>query len=303
MRCWQLSKRLLDYVFEIMSDNETLGVQRLDQRVISKTPKLSRRFASHLIKNGKVAVNGRVVNKPGHKIHITDKVKIDFKPSDYKQITDINLPIIYDDNNCIVINKPAGVLSHSKGEFSTEATVATWLHNKINTNLGDGRGGIVHRLDRATSGVMICAKKTTASIWLKKQFSQRHVNKYYYAVITGHLPHNHAFINMPILRNPKKPQTFYTTASGKSAITEYWVRDQNQEFSLLELKPQTGRTHQLRVHLKAIGHPIVGDTVYGGKKADRLYLHSWKLSIILPNRIEKTFSASPPKEFNTKIKS
>ena len=160
------------------------------------------------------------------------------------------------------------------------------------------RAGIVHRLDRGTSGVMIAAKTTEASSWLQKQFAQRRVKKVYVAVVHGSLEPEHAIIEMPIERNPKKPQTFRVGSNGKPAITEYTVVSSTDKLSLLELKPTTGRTHQLRVHLSEVGHPIVGDTFYGGLEGKRLYLHAKSLEITLPNRQRKVFVAPEPVEFD-----
>jgi 23S rRNA pseudouridine1911/1915/1917 synthase len=222
---------------------------------------------------------------------------VDYDPSELDQIPTIDLPVLYEDDDCVVINKPIGVLSHSKGAFNPEATVATWLLSRLRDGLSGERAGIVHRLDRATSGVMIAAKTPTALAWLQKQFSQRRTHKTYFAVITGHMPHQHAMIEMPIERNPHKPQTFRAHTGGKSALTEYWVREVTDRYSLLELQPQTGRTHQLRVHLSTIGHPIVGDTIYGGKLAERLYLHAERLELTLPNHERKAFEALLPDSF------
>jgi 23S rRNA pseudouridine1911/1915/1917 synthase len=284
-----------------MENNESKVGLRLDQAVVDQITEISRSFASRLIEEGKVRVNNVVIFKPGYKLKITDKIKIDFKLSELKKLPKIKIPIIYEDDYCLVINKPSGLLTHSKGAYNPEATVASWLHNKINNDLGSERGGIVHRLDRGTSGVMICAKTQPSYLWLQKQFSQRQVNKYYYAVITGKLPYEHAMIDMPISRNPKKPQTFHTNKQGRTAQTEYWVKEQGQSHSLVLLKPRTGRTHQLRVHLNAIGHPILGDSLYKGEISDRLYLHAFKLEITLPNHAKKIFIAPLPTCFHAMI--
>lgn len=165
------------------------------------------------------------------------------------------------------------------------------------------RAGIVHRLDRATSGVMICAKTPEALSWLQKQFSQRKVKKSYAAVVEGVLKEEEAVIDMPIERNPRKPQLFRVGINGKPAATAYKVLKSNRKLSLLALKPTTGRTHQLRVHLEHLGHPILGDTFYGGKPADRLYLHASSLEITLPNRERKVFKVPMPPQFEELIKS
>lgn len=278
-----------------MNELSTSGVERLDQYVVRQVPGLSRSAASRLIEGGKVMVNGLAATKAGHKLRAEDRVEIDYAPGTLL-VADIDLPVLYEDKSCVVIDKPSGVLTHSKGAFNPEPTVATWLSHRVKGMTGE-RAGIVHRLDRATSGVMICAKTPEALSWLQKQFSQRKVKKSYQAVVEGTLTQEQAIIDMPIERNPRKPQTFRVGSNGKSAVTAYHVLGHNQERSLIELKPTTGRTHQLRVHLAHLKHPIVGDTLYGGKTADRLYLHAASLEITLPNKKRQVFTVDTPKEF------
>jgi 23S rRNA pseudouridine1911/1915/1917 synthase len=276
--------------------------KRLDHYVVSQHPQLSRSFATQLIEDGKVLVKG-VPRKPSYKIREGDGITIDYKSNAPTTVPEISLPVLYEDDECVVIDKPVGILTHSKGAFNPEATVASWLNSRVKGGLEGKRAGIVHRLDRATSGVMIGAKTPEALSWLQKQFSTRKVKKTYYAVVPGHMPHEHAIIDMPIMRNPKKPQTFRTGSNGKVAITEYWVESQSTDYTLLKLQPQTGRTHQLRVHLSEIGHPIVGDTLYDGEPAERLFLHACQLELSLPNRTPKTFTATLPQAFRAMIKS
>jgi len=269
---------------------------RLDRQVVAQLPQLSRSFAAKLIEAGQVSVNGQVELKPSHKLADSDKIVVDYQPPNADQLPVIELPIVYEDKSCVVINKPAGILTHSKGVFNPEATVATWLQPKL-SNLDGERAGIVHRLDRATSGVMICAKTPEALAWLQKQFSQRKVRKTYQAVVKTEMPKPAAVIDMPIERNPKRPQTFRAGPNGKPSITEYEVIKTGNGYSLLELRPQTGRTHQLRVHLSHLGHPIIGDTLYGGPEADRLYLHAESLELTLPNKKRQTFYVPTPEQF------
>lgn len=278
-----------------MANLEISRAKRLDQRVVEIIPQLSRASAAKLIAGGKVTVNGKVIEKGGHKLHDDDKVQVDFEIKQLDDIPSIELEVLYEDDDCVVIIKPAGLLTHSKGEFNPEATVETWLRSR--TKLTGRRAGIVHRLDRLTSGVMICAKTPEALSWMQKQFSQRRVKKTYYAIVAGQLKQAHAIIDMPLERNPKAPATFRVGVNGKSSRTEYKVVKENAEHSLLELKPETGRTHQLRVHLSNLGHPIVGDTMYGGEAGDRLYLHAAELEITLPNRERKVFNAPVPESF------
>ena len=296
-----------------MPNLEVSRAQRLDQRVVELLPELSRAFAARLVEDGKVSVNGVVAVKAGYKLRESDEVAVDYDVSELARIPDIALPVLYEDDDCVVINKPVGVLSHSKGAFNPEATVATWLRRHIQGHkdallkdsplaaLADNRAGIVHRLDRATSGVMICAKTPEALHWLQKQFAARNVHKTYAAVVNGHMNPEEAVIDIPIERNPKAPATFRAGAQGKYAITAYKTVAANDRYSLLELKPETGRTHQLRVHLSHFHHPIVGDTLYGGEPAERLYLHAESLEItILKDHERKIFTAPVPPEFREK---
>lgn len=283
--------------------------QRLDVLVTAAMPRLSRAFIHKLCANDKVQVNSQST-KPGYKVREGDMITVDYDEAELDVIPEIDLPVLYEDDDCIVINKPAGVLTHTQGPLNPEATVATFIRQKIWQNksavegevpeekTGSERAGIVHRLDRATSGVIIGAKNQKALSMLQKQFAQRKVKKAYMAIVEGQLKQDEAIIDMPIERNPKAPATFRVGANGKAAVTQYKVVQANQVASLVELRPETGRTHQLRVHLAQLGHPIVGDPLYGkGSHGDRLYLHALSLEITLPNRERRTFTASLPLEF------
>lgn len=282
-------------------------------RVIAVYPDLTRSVAAKLIEQGKVTVNGKAVTKAGHKLKPGDEIVADYNYELMTAIPSIDIPVLYEDDDCVVIDKQAGILTHSKGEFNPEATVASWLAEHLvkqgqkplwilEKDVESGsphnpRAGVVHRLDRATSGVMICAKTPAALAHLQKQFSQRKTKKTYIAVISGHLKPAHAIIDMPIERNPRNPKTFHVSSGGKEAVTEYQVIRSGEKFDLVELKPVTGRTHQLRVHLSHQGHPIVGDTFYHGPAAERLYLHATSLEITLPNKQRKVFTAAVPPDF------
>jgi len=286
----------------IISNLEISRAQRLDQRVVEQVPTLTRNYAVKLIDDGKVMVNDVVVTKAGYKMRHGDKVEVDHDERQFDVIPTIDLEILYEDDDCVVVIKPAGLLTHSKGAFNPEATVATWLRGRLRSMEGE-RAGIVHRLDRATSGVMICAKTPEAHNWLQKQFSQRRVKKQYAAIVVGAMELPEAIIDMPIERNPKLPQTFRVGVNGRSAVTAYKVIESHDKYTLLELRPETGRTHQLRVHLTHLKRPIVGDTLYGGLVADRLYLHAQELELTLPSRERKVFTVPIPTEFRQLMKS
>lgn len=268
--------------------------QRLDQYVLSQFPQLSRSYAVRLIGEEKVHVNNQI-EKPGYKLRTGDSVTIDFDTSELEKIPDIDLPVVYEDDDVLIINKPAGVISHSRGRYWDEPSVASYMRQR--TGQPGERSGIVHRLDRPTSGIMICAKNQLAIAFLQKQFADRTVKKTYIAVVKGHMSPEQAIIDMPIERNPKVPASFRVGSNGKTAQTKYTVTASNQDYDQVELEPATGRTHQLRVHLAHQGHPIVGDTLYGGQDAERLYLHAFSLKIDIPGAANQVFTAPLPDEF------
>lgn len=292
-----------------MANVQLSKAERLDQYITRTVLHISRAYAVKLIESGKVSVNGAPQIKAGHKLRQDDVVIADYDAVTEAMIPEIDLEVLYEDSDCVVIVKPTGVLTHSKGVYNPEASVASWLASRVNKELADSvsgpndRAGIVHRLDRATSGVMICAKNAQALKWLQKQFAERKVSKTYYAVVQGKLDPVAALIDLPIQRDPKKPQTFRVGSNGKSATTEYKIEKTGSQYSLLHLAPKTGRTHQLRVHLAYVGHPIVGDTLYNGKTAERLYLHAYKLELNLSNidHTHMVFTAPLPPAFKNLV--
>ncbi|GAC1386774.1 MAG: RluA family pseudouridine synthase [Candidatus Saccharimonadales bacterium] len=269
--------------------------QRLDHYLTALYPDISRAYLQKLCNTDQVLVNG-APQKSGFRIHSTDAVVVLYDLSQIEKTPDITLPILYEDNDVLVINKPAGIISHARGKYYNEASVASFIRSYFRDPSGQ-RAGIVHRLDRATSGVMICAKHAAAMAWLQEQFANRAVEKVYVAVVSGHMEPSEAVIDMPIERNPKLPSTFRVGSNGKPSTTLYKVVRLYDQHELLELRPKTGRTHQLRVHLKQLDHTIVGDTLYGGERADRLYLHAHQLILTLPNHKKATFTADLPNEF------
>jgi len=281
---------------QLFTVTEEQAGQRLDVFLGTYLTRLSRAFIHKLCDTGKVAKDGKEL-KAGYKVREGDVISVAYDEAELDVIPTIDLPVLYEDDDCIVINKPAGVLTHAQGHLSNEATVATFLRDKLQ-DLEGARGGIVHRLDRATSGVIICAKNQAALSFLQKQFAQRKAKKSYIAITAGKPTPEEAVIDMPIERNPKAPATFRVGANGKPSVTHYKVIKSTPKYSLLELKPTTGRTHQLRVHLAEQGHPIVGDPLYGtGAFGDRLYLHALSLEITTPDRERRTFTAPLPDEF------
>ena len=272
---------------------------RLDIYVAQYWPEQSRSTWQKLIKNGAVKVNGEVITLPKYELGEDDYVSVEQpKEADY---SDQTLPVIYEDDDVIVINKPAGVLTHSKGALNEEFTVAEFVRPKTAYKQETNRPGIIHRLDRATSGVLLCVKNDEAASYLQKQFSDRKAKKTYMAVVSGVPKETKAVIDLPIGRNPSSPSTFRVDPNGKPAETAYGVIQTNGTHSLVKLQPKTGRTHQLRVHMAYIGTPIAGDVIYGTEKAERMYLHAAELEITLPGDKRTTFEAPIPPEFYKEV--
>lgn len=220
--------------------------------------------------------------------------------------------ILYEDSDVLVINKPAGLIVHDDGR-TKEPTLTEWLvaHYPAIKDVGESvRAGIVHRLDRDTSGVMIVAKDPRAFEYLKKQFQERKVEKIYHAFVYGRVKQNEGVIDRPIARS-KRAGALWSSTRGRrgkerEAITEYRVLKRGDDVSLLELRPLTGRTHQLRVHLKAINYPVVCDKLYAPKREcllgfSRLGLHARSLSLALLNGKEIKIEAPYPEDFERAV--
>ncbi|MBC7943349.1 RluA family pseudouridine synthase [Candidatus Saccharibacteria bacterium] len=271
---------------------------RLDLELATRFPEISRSTWQKHVKAGHVSVNGEVQLSPKHDIISIDSIAVAIP--DAIDFSKNELPIIYIDDNVIVINKPIGVLSHSKGAMNDEFTVADFFRRYSNYNADTNRPGIIHRLDRDTSGVMIGARNAETATLLQKQFADRKTKKIYLAIVDGVPKAMKAQIDLPIGRNPSAPSTFKVDVKGKAALTKYEVIGVTDTSALVKLYPRTGRTHQLRVHMKYINTPVMGDKVYG-KAADRLYLHAASLEITIPVSDRRIFEAPIPKEFIDKF--
>lgn len=275
---------------------------RLDAYMAQYWPERSRAQWQKLIENGHVRVNGEFVTKVSFELGEDDEVTVKGpKPP----VLDGEIDVIYEDDHVLVMNKPAGVLSHAKGIMSDEFTVAEFVrrHLHFTPETNENRAGIVHRLDRETSGVIIAAKDEETVKLLQRQFHDRKAKKTYIAIVRGRPAHDEANIDLPIDRNPKRPSSFRVDPKGKSAQTHYEVLGSKNGYSVVRLKPTTGRTHQLRVHLAYIGTPIAGDTLYDGGKSPigRLCLHAESLEITIPPSDRRTFTAPLPVEFQEYI--
>ena len=255
---------------------------------------ISRSLWQKYIKAGYVSVNNKVATTPKFEVDETDEIALNLPE---KEQADVDLPILYENDDVIVVNKPSGLLTHAKGGLSDEPTVAEIIRPKTSFATDTDRPGIVHRLDRDTSGLLIIAKNPESAAHLQRQFAERTAKKTYIAITDGKPKLNAAKIDLPIGRNPSVPSTFRIDPNGKPAQTTYHVLAENDAQSLVELKPTTGRTHQLRVHLAHLNAPILGDRVYGKSSDCRMMLHAQKLEITLPSGERKVFEAAIPDEF------
>jgi 23S rRNA pseudouridine1911/1915/1917 synthase len=277
---------------------EQTGI-RVDKYVSDICPELSRTQAQKLIEDGNITVNGGTI-KSSLKLQAGDIVDVVIPPPVASTLTPEAIPlnIIYEDQDVIVVDKPAGLTVHPAPGHYTHTLVNAILAHAPEIDSGETtRPGIVHRLDKDTSGLIIVAKNNTAHMKLAGQFKNRSVKKVYLALVQGHLSPLEGIIEANIGRHPRDRKRMAVTESGREARTGYKVIKYLNNYTLLEIKPQTGRTHQIRVHLAAIGFPIVGDAVYGAKSAylSRQFLHAHKLSFRLPSSGEyREFKAEMP---------
>jgi 23S rRNA pseudouridine1911/1915/1917 synthase len=274
------------------------GGQRLDKYVAQVVPGLSRSRAQKLIEEGLVTVNGGMA-KPSYRVEVGDLIVVHVPPPEPMEIEPqaIPLDIVYEDEQIIVVNKPAGMVVHPAYGHRTGTLVNAVLAHcpHLARAEGDPRPGIVHRLDKDTSGLIIVAKNDAARRHLQRQFKRREVKKVYVALLEGRLEPARGVIEAPIGRDKKRRKRMAVVEGGRQARTEYRVAEYfaggtgkvSRLYTLVEAQPATGRTHQVRVHFASIGHPLAGDPVYGFRKQHlsslhRQFLHAQTLGFRLP---------------------
>lgn len=277
--------------------------KRLDKFLAEQIPQVSRVVIQNMIANGEVKVNDVIITKASAKVVNGDIVEafvaelVEVLPK--KQ--NIKLDLIYEDQDVLVINKPAGLVVHP-GAGNPEDTLVNALLYYLPeiAEVGDSnRPGIVHRLDKDTSGVLIVAKNNSAYEYLVKQFKNRKVNKTYLALVEGTPPTPTGRIETRIGRDERNRQKMAVSygKAGRKADTEYFTVKNFDEFTLLEVSPLSGRTHQIRVHLAFLGNPVVGDQIYGRRKKSldvkRFFLHAHKIALRLPNQSETVEFVAP----------
>ena len=280
---------------------------RLDRFIAQHCPELSRSFIQKLIAGGWVTVNARKV-KPSSQLKSGDCVVVTEPPPEPSPLApeSVSLDIRYEDADIIVVNKPPGMTTHP-APGSRSGTLVNALLGflpKLAESDNPERPGIVHRLDKDTSGLIVVAKNRKALENLSDQFKSRQVQKGYLALVRGHVQPEVGLIDAPIGRDPIRRQKMAIVDSGRPAQTEYRVKCYLENHTLLALKPATGRTHQIRVHLSGIGHPVAGDVTYGTKSVlvARQFLHAYRLSFRLPLTGEEiTITADLPSDLRAAL--
>lgn len=286
------------------------GGERLDRVIVARLSDLSRAQAQRLIKAGAVTVNGRP-SKPSYRVQVGDEVVVHVpaKISEPVAPEDIPLDIIYEDEALLVVNKPAGMVVHPALGHTSGTLVNAVLARcpQIVDVGGPDRAGLVHRLDKDTSGLILVAKDEATRATLQRQFKRRQVAKTYLALVEGPVQPREGIIEAPVGRDKRQRKRMAVVRSGREARTMYRAIEYFADHTLLEVRPHTGRTHQVRVHLSWLGYPIVGDTVYGRRRQrllqGRHFLHAARLRFTHPATGEEVeFEASLPPELATVLK-
>lgn len=277
---------------------------------------ITRSASQNLIDEGNVTVNGKVESK-NYKLRLGDEVEVEeIEPKVLDVVAeDIPLDIIYEDNDIVVINKPSGMVVHPAPGNESGTLVNALLYHCGDTLSGINgviRPGIVHRIDKDTSGLLVVAKNDDAHVFLSSLLKEHGIKRTYHAIIIGHMKEQAGTVNAPIARHPVDRKKMAVVAGGREAITHYEVIEEYSGYSYIKLNLETGRTHQIRVHMSYKGHPIIGDTVYGGGKTqfekanspllDGQILHAKELSFPHPRTKEiMHFECDLPSNFKSLI--
>ena len=273
--------------------------KRLDYYLRERLPQYSRSRLQDWIEQGRVLVDGSPA-KRSYQLKGAERIQV--QPGELPPLKatpeDIPLEVLYEDADVIAINKPAGMVVHTGAGRHSGTLVNALLHRfgKLSSVGGELRPGIVHRLDRFTSGVILVARNDAAHRSLAEQFASRKVEKIYVALVHGRLKNDQGRINTPIARDPvARVRMTARLAHGRQAVTSYQVLKRFERFTLLEVKIGTGRTHQIRVHLASIGHPVVGDKLYGAHASElgRYFLHARQITFTSPTTGERITVAAP----------
>ena len=296
---------MAEEILTLEFDGET--AERLDHFLADELSDYSRSRLQSFIKEGRVRVDGEPAKKYGQALTPGQMITVVIPEEHASGLVPENIPldILYEDDQSIVINKPAGMVVHpAAGHESGTLVNAVLAHcDDLKGFGGEIRPGVVHRLDRDTSGIIVMAKNEKAHIFLQEQFKERSINKRYLALVDGAPPTPSGRVEAPIGRDPVRRQqmAILTPDKGREAVTEYRTVERFARHTLVEAHPLTGRTHQIRVHMAFLKCPIVGDVLYGRRKQsialDRHFLHAYRLTILLPGHdAPMTFEAPLPAE-------
>lgn len=273
---------------------------RLDQFITGQDRTRSR--AANLIRNGFVTVNGEKETRPSHPVHTGDRIVItepEAKDTE-NPAQDLPIDILYQDESIAVVVKPAGMVTHpaAGNPDGTLVNALLFYLDQLSGIGGEKRPGIVHRLDKDTSGVMLVAKNDAAHLFLSTELSERHIEKHYHVIVSGSMKEQSGVIEQPIGRSRQDRKKMAVDPEGRYAFTEWRVIRKGRDRTLLDVHIVTGRTHQIRVHMRHLGHPVLGDPLYGFHnmpKADRLMLHAYSITFTHPVTGERmTFTAPCP---------
>lgn len=288
-------------IFKI--ESEFVG-ERLDQYLVKAFEDKSRSFITNLIKNGDVLVNGNQV-KPGYSLKLNDQIYVAINEPKSLDLEPVNLDldIVYEDSDLLVVNKPEGLVVHPAESYDGPTLVHGLLYqsDELSSINGVKRPGIVHRIDKDTSGLLIVAKNDIAHQRLSEAFSKHEVKRIYTALVYGKIDVLKGVIDMPIGRHRTNRLKMAVDPEGKRAVTHFKVLEQFDKYTLIECELETGRTHQIRVHMAHIGYPIVGDPIYGPKDVigdTGQFLHAHTLTFVHPIKNEHmTFTVDMPESF------
>jgi 23S rRNA pseudouridine1911/1915/1917 synthase len=286
-----------EFIISFTADEEG---ERLDRVVAARVPDLSRSQVQRLIKDGAVTVNGRP-SKPSYRVEVGDEIAVEIPAELPERVKPENIPldIIYEDAALLVVNKPAGMVVHpALGHASGTLVNAVLAHCPQAAEVGGPeRAGIVHRLDKDTSGLILVAKDETTRAALQHQFKRRQVTKTYLALVEGQVQPREGVVEAPVGRNKRQRKQMAVVRSGREARTTYRAVEYFSDHTLLEVHPHTGRTHQVRVHLAWLGYPVVGDAVYGHRRQrllqGRHFLHAARLRFTHPTTGEEVAFEAP----------
>jgi len=276
---------------------ETDAGQRLDHFLQSHLGQYSRARLQSWIKQGRVLVNGLAAKSS---LVLRGGEAIDVDPGELPPLSaapeDLPVDILYEDDAVIAVNKPAGLVVHAGAGAHSGTLVNRLVHRfaALSKVAGDLRPGIVHRLDRGTSGVLLVARNDAAHRALAAQFAGRTVEKLYLALVQGRVRAGQGRIEKPVARDPvRRTRMTARLSEGRSALTEFRVLERLEKFTYLEIRIGTGRTHQIRVHLASLGHPVAGDTLYGAAAAARVFLHARRIGFVSPASGERVTVEAP----------